>query len=69
MYGYGFKKFKKLSLNQDKGHFNQFKYLLDSHIEGQSPIISFDEIVNTTQSTFSAITSLIENRWVDVNND
>jgi len=41
------------------------KSLLDSFNQGDSEIIPFDEIVNTTQTTFSAIKSLLENKWIN----
>ncbi len=65
MHAYGFKNFNKMSHSQDKGQFNQFKSLLDSFNEGNSEIIPFNEIVNTTQATFSAIKSLLENKWIN----
>lgn len=62
--GYGFKGFSSKSSKQDKGHFNQFKALIDQQINGGLPIISFDEIVNTTKASFSAIESLKKGKWI-----
>ena len=67
--GYGFKNFNKYKIKQDKGHINQFKILLDNHLNNGNPIIPFDEIINTTQTTFAAIESLVENKWIDILHD
>ena len=64
--GYGFKGFSNTSSKQDKGHFNQFQALVEQQKKGGSPIISFDEIVNTTKATFAAIDSLKEGKWISV---
>ena len=64
--GYGFKGFSSKSSKQDKGHFNQFKALIDQQINGGLPIISFDEIVNTTRASFSAIESLRQGKWISI---
>lgn len=64
--GYGFKGFKRSSTSQDKGHMNQFSELIENVKGGGKPIIPFDEIVNTTNATISAIRSLKEGRWVEV---
>ena len=64
--GYGFKGFSSKSSKQDKGHFNQFKALIDQQINGGLPIISFDEIVNTTRTSFSAIESLKQGKWISI---
>ena len=64
--GYGFKGFSSKSSKQDKGHFNQFKALIDQQINGGLPIISFDEIVNTTRAAFSAIESLRQGKWISI---
>lgn len=62
---FGFKS-KGSGGKQDKGHFNQFKELLVQQITGGSPVISFDEIINTTKATFAAIESLRSNGWIDI---
>lgn len=64
---YGFKGFSKISTKQDKGHFNQFNKLLEQQIKGGDPIISFEEIVNTTKASFAAVESLKQGKWIDVN--
>jgi len=67
--GYGFKNFSKYKAKQDKGHFNQFKKLLNYQLNNGKPIIPFDEVLNTTQVTISALESLIKNRWINILND
>jgi len=62
--GYGFRGFSNTSSKQDKGHINQFKALIDQQKNGGLPIISFDEIVNTTKASFSAIESLKQGKWI-----
>lgn len=64
--GYGFKGFSNSSSKQDKGHFNQFQSLVEQQKKGGAPIISFDDIVNTTKATFAAIDSLKEGKWIFV---
>lgn len=54
------------SSKQDKGHYNQFKELLDQQRKGGYPIISFDEIVNTTKASFAAIESLKNGKWIEI---
>lgn len=62
--GYGFKGFSNTSSKQDKGHFNQFKLLVEQQKNGGAPIIPFDEIVNTSRASFAAIDSLKEGKWI-----
>ena len=64
--GYGFKSFSSAKSGQDKGHFNQFKELIDQHKNGGEPIIPFDEIINTTKASFAAIESLKEGKWISI---
>jgi predicted dehydrogenase len=64
--GYGFKGFSKLKTGLDKGHKNQFKQYVESLKRGGSPLIPFEEIVNTTKASFAAIQSLKENKWIIV---
>lgn len=54
------------SSKQDKGHYNQFKELLDQQRKGGYPIISFDEILNTTKASFAAIESLKNGQWIEI---
>ena len=62
--GYGVKGFSKMTTKQDKGHFIQFKKLIEQQVKGGKPIIPFDEIVNTTKASFAAIESLKQGTWV-----
>lgn len=69
--GYGFRGFSSQSGQQDKGHAEQMKRLIEQVRAGQSTgaddrLISFAEIINTTQTTLAALHSLRERRWVDV---
>ena len=64
--GYGFKNFTKIKQRQDKGHLNQFIALVNQQKEGGSPIIAFDEIINTTKASFAALRSLKERRWISL---
>ncbi len=64
--GYGTKGFSKLKTGIDKGHKTQFQKLIKRTIEGGSPLIPLDEIVNTTRASFAAIESLKKNAWVEV---
>ena len=63
---YGFKGARNKSGKQDKGHFNQFKKLIEQHKKGEEPIIPFDSIVNTTKASFAAINSLKEGKWISI---
>ncbi len=63
--GYGTKGFSKMKTRLDKGHKEQFRLLTES-IKTGKPIIPFDEIVNTTKTSFAAIQSLKEKRWVEI---
>ncbi len=62
--GYGFKRFSSYRSSQDKGHYNQFKELVEQQKNGGKPIISFDEIINTTKASFAAIESLKKGSWI-----
>lgn len=64
--GFGFKGFRSISGKQDKGHGNQFKYLIDQIQNGGNALIPFDEIINTTKASFAAIESLKRGMWVNV---
>ena len=64
--GYGFKSFSSAKSGQDKGHFNQFKELIEQQKNGGEPIIPFDEIINTTKASFAAIESLKEGKWISL---
>jgi predicted dehydrogenase/threonine dehydrogenase-like Zn-dependent dehydrogenase len=64
--GYGFKGFSKLSTKQDKGHKIQFEKLIRLSISGGNSLIPFEDIVNTTLTSFAAIESMKENKWVEI---
>jgi predicted dehydrogenase/threonine dehydrogenase-like Zn-dependent dehydrogenase len=64
--GYGFKNLSNSKSGQDKGHFDQFKALLNQQKNGGSSIIPFSEIVNTTRASFAAVESLKEGKWISV---
>lgn len=63
--GYGVKGFSKKKSKLDKGHKDQFRLLVESVKTGK-PLIQFNEIVNTTRSSFAAIQSLKEGRWIEI---
>jgi predicted dehydrogenase/threonine dehydrogenase-like Zn-dependent dehydrogenase len=63
---FGFRGFSGLKTKLDKGHQNQFHQLIKRVQEGGEPLISFESLINTTRASFAAITSLKENRWVNV---
>lgn len=63
--GYGFKGFSKSKTSLDKGHRAQFAELIHRVKSGGAPLISVDEILNTTKASFAAIDSLKEKRWVE----
>lgn len=62
--GYGFSGFNGMKGKQDKGHNNQFKLLVERVDKGGTPLISFEEIVNTTRASFAAIESLKTGNWI-----
>lgn len=64
--GYGFSGFSKMSGKMDKGHAAEFAMLNERTKTGGEPLIAFDELVNATKASFACITSLKENRWVEV---
>jgi predicted dehydrogenase len=66
--GFGFKGFSRLKKKQDKGHFEQFRLLVERLKSGSEPLISYGEIVNATRASFAAIESLREGRWIEVEN-
>jgi predicted dehydrogenase len=66
--GYGFRGFSSVSGRQDKGHTEQIKRLI-GQIRGNGPgepLISFADLVNTTQTMLAALHSMREKRWVDI---
>ncbi len=64
--GYGFKNFSKLKTSLDKGHKNQFQKLINNVKNGGTPLIPFEEIINTTKASFAAIESLKSGAWVNI---
>lgn len=50
----------------DKGHKTQFVNLSKLIKNGGDPLIPFDELVNTTKTSFAALKSLRENKWIQV---
>lgn len=64
--GFGFNGFTSQKRKQDKGHAEQFRLLIERIKTGGNVLIPFEEIVNTTRASFSAITSLKEGRWIEV---
>ena len=65
--GYGFKGFSKMKSGMDKGHKAEFALLNERAQNGGDALISFESLVNTTKASFACITSLKENRWVNIN--
>lgn len=64
--GYGTKGFSSMKSGMDKGHKYQFTLLNERIKTGGEPLISIDSIINTTRTSFACITSLKENRWVEI---
>ena len=64
--GYGFKGFSKFKTRLNKGHNEQFRLLVDRIQKGGSPLIPFDELINTSRASFAAIESLKQGTWVKV---
>jgi predicted dehydrogenase/threonine dehydrogenase-like Zn-dependent dehydrogenase len=64
--GYGFKGFSKMKSGMDKGHKAEFALLNDRAQNGGDALIPFESIINTTKASFACITSLKENRWVNI---
>lgn len=66
MQGYGFKHFSSMSGAIDKGHKLQFSELIDRVIQGGEPLISLNEIFNTTKASLAAIESMKKGMWVEI---
>lgn len=64
--GYGFSNFSSLKTNTDKGHNTQFALLNQVITNGGKPLISIDELINTTKASFAAIESLQQNCWIKI---
>lgn len=63
---FGVKGFKNIKTKIDKGHKVQFHKYIERIQNGGEPLIPFNEIVNVTKSSFAAIQSLREKRWIDI---
>lgn len=62
---YGFKS-SGMSKTQDKGHYNQFKTLIDNLKKDGSPTIPFEQVMNTSRTAIAAVESLQKGQWIDV---
>jgi predicted dehydrogenase/threonine dehydrogenase-like Zn-dependent dehydrogenase len=62
--GFGFKGFSKLKTSLDKGHKNQFHSLINRIQNGGAPLISMEDLINTSKASFAAIESLKTGSWV-----
>lgn len=62
--GFGFKGFSSLKTSQDKGHEALFRQLLTHLQEGGNALIAFDELVNTSSTSFAAVQSMKQNKWI-----
>jgi len=67
MKGYGFKGFSSLNGSLNKGHKNQFQKLILAVKNGNEPLIEFDQLINTTRTTFAAIETLKTGKRIKVN--
>ena len=63
---FGFKNFNGLKTKLDKGHKNQFNFVIKKVQQGGEPLISFDSLINTSLASFAAIESLKERKWIDL---
>lgn len=64
--GYGFRDFTSYKSAIDKGHKEQFLLLIKQVKSGGASLIAFDEIINTTRTSFAALRSLQEGKWVEI---
>lgn len=64
--GYGFKNFSSYSSTIDKGHKAQFVGLVKQVKEGGAALIPFDELINTTKTSFAALKSLQDGCWINI---
>ena len=63
---YDVKGFKTVKTKIDKGHRIQFHEFIIRIKKGGKPLISFNELVNVTKTSFMAIQSMKNNKWIDV---
>lgn len=66
MEGFGFKGFSSMRGKLDKGHKAQFAALIQSLKAGNNPLIPFEELVNTTQASLSALDSLKHKKLISL---
>lgn len=64
--GYGFKGFSTYRSTINKGHKEQFQLLIKQVKQGGKPLIAFEDIINTTRTSFAALRSLKEGKWINV---
>jgi predicted dehydrogenase/threonine dehydrogenase-like Zn-dependent dehydrogenase len=64
--GFGVRGFKSKKSRQDKGHFNQFKQLLECVEKASGPTIPWEEVLNTSKATLGAVDSFIEGKWISI---
>jgi predicted dehydrogenase/threonine dehydrogenase-like Zn-dependent dehydrogenase len=62
---YGFKS-SGMSKTQDKGHYNQFKLLVENLKKDGSPTIPFEQVINTSRAAIAAVESLQKGNWIHV---
>jgi len=62
---YGYSK-GKMSKTQDKGHREQFKKWNESIKNGGAPIITFEELYNTSRAAILAVESLKTGSWMEL---
>ena len=63
---YGVKGIKPLKTKIDKGHKTQFKKYISFIKNGGKPLIPFSEIINVTKTSFAAIQSMKDNKWINI---
>jgi predicted dehydrogenase/threonine dehydrogenase-like Zn-dependent dehydrogenase len=64
--GYGFSNFSSESGSQDKGHFAQFRLLMEKVRSGGASLIPIEELINTSQASLAAIDSLKNKSWIEL---
>jgi predicted dehydrogenase/threonine dehydrogenase-like Zn-dependent dehydrogenase len=62
---YGFKS-SGMSKTQDKGHYNQFKLLIENLKKDGSSTIPFEQVINTSKAAIAAVESLQKGNWINV---
>jgi len=65
-FGYNTSNFKKLRTSLDKGHKAQFNDYIKYVTDKSTPLISINEIINTTKASFAALKSLKESKWIKI---